>query len=369
MSHIAPAVATIASALARFAAGWLTVCAQWNPDMKGDNEFAHALADFLALHTTQSSGHLYSLIKSFLRGAPAARLDPAAKNKIVSRLTAEVAAHNCVPNFFQSYLLTHLQQENYPPQVGFFAARYLHRSDQRYVPWRRRQQLFGQLEGEAISGTELGFAQMLYSQGVDAAFNWRGIPCFKTVHDLAIYPMLLQELRPGTIIELGSGVGGSALFFADLCTAMELTTRIISIDQQASELSDPRIEFVRADCAQWLAGAASAPMNLPKPRLVIEDFHGELSGFFGHIDALLEAGDYLVVEDSLHKQKEIERCIADKPYLIDTKYTDFFGMNCTSAMNSILRKSEPTPPPKTGQQEQLRREQDRAWRQRRERGS
>jgi cephalosporin hydroxylase len=181
--------------------------------------------------------------------------------------------------------------------------------------------------------------------------------------------MLLQELRPGTIIELGSGVGGSALFFADLCTAMELTTRIISIDQQASELSDPRIEFVRADCAQWLAGAASAPMNLPKPRLVIEDFHGELSGFFGHIDALLEAGDYLVVEDSLHKQKEIERCIADKPYLIDTKYTDFFGMNCTSAMNSILRKGEPTPPPKTGQQEQLRREQDRAWRQRRERGS
>ena len=340
--------------------------------MKGDNEFAHALSDFLALHTTQSSGHLYSLIKSFLRGAPTvARLDPATKNKIVSRLTAEVTAHNCVPNFFQSYLLTHLQQDNYPPQVGFFASRYMHRSDQRYVPWRRRQQLFGQLDGEAVSGTELGFAQMLYSQGVDSAFHWRGIPCFKTVHDLAIYPMLVQELRPATIIELGSGVGGSALFFADLCTAMGLATRIISIDQQASEVSDPRIEFIRADCAQWLADAASAQLSLPRPCLVIEDFHGDLSGFFGPIDALLEAGDYLVVEDSLQKQKEIERCVADRPYLIDTKYTDFFGMNCTSAMNSILRKSAPTQPPstKTGQQEQLRREQDRAWRQKRERGA
>src|SRR5690348_6375149 len=77
-------------------------------EMNGDDEFARALSDFLALHTPQSSGHLYGLIKSFLRGAPAPRLDAAPKTKIVARLQAEVSAHNSVPNFFQSYLLTHL---------------------------------------------------------------------------------------------------------------------------------------------------------------------------------------------------------------------------------------------------------------------
>lgn len=336
--------------------------------MNGDKEFAHALSDYLALHTSASSGYLYRLIQSFLRGAPILpRLDPAAKNKIIGRLKAEVAAHNDVPNFFQSYLLTHLQQETWPPQAAFFAARYLQRSNDRYASRRRRQQLLAELEGEAVSGTELGFAPMLYSQGVDSAFCWRGVPCFKTAHDLAIYPMLIHDLRPGTIIELGAGSGGSGLFFADVCAAAGLSTKIISIDRQTGEVSDPRIEFVQADCAQWLAEAAASQRPLQRPCLVIEDFHGELPGFFPHIDAMLEAGDYLVVEDSMQKQGAIAQCIADHPYLIDTKYTDFFGINCTSAINSILRKSAEPDAPRTANERQRLREQDRAWRQRRDR--
>jgi len=257
--------------------------------MNGDKEFAHALSDYLALHTNASSGYLFRLIQSFLRGAPILpRLDPTAKSKIIGRLKAEVAAHNEVPNFFQNYLLTHLQQDTWPPQVAFFATRYLHRSNERYVSWRRRQQQFAELEGEAVGGTELGFSQMLYSQGVDSAFRWRGVPCFKTVHDLAIYPMLIDELRPGTIIELGAGSGGSGLFFADVCAAAGLTTKIISIDQQIGEVSDPRIEFVQDDCAQWLAEAAASQRLLPRPCLMVEDFHGELPGFFAHIDAILQ---------------------------------------------------------------------------------
>jgi hypothetical protein len=102
---------------------------------------------------------------------------------------------------------------------------------------------------------------------------------------------------------------------------------------------------------------------------VIEDFHGELPGFFADVDAILEAGDYLVIEDSLQKQGAIAQCIADRPYMIDTTYTDFFGINCTSAMNSILRKSAESDAPRarTANERQRLREQDRAWRQRRDR--
>jgi hypothetical protein len=102
--------------------------------------------------------------------------------------------------------------------------------------------------------------------------------------------------------------------------------------------SDARITFIQSDCAGWLEATARSNIELPRPRLLVEDFHGELSGFFEHIDSILTAGDYLVIEDSNPKQSAIAQTIAGLPYAVDTKYTDFFGINCTSAINSIFVK-------------------------------
>jgi cephalosporin hydroxylase len=179
---------------------------------------------------------------------------------------------------------------------------------------------------------------MLYSQGVGDVFRWRGVPCFKTIHDLAIYAMLIEELRPRTIIELGSGTGGSALFFADLCRSMDLATQVISIDNEIAEVSDCRIEFVQSDCLIWLEAAVRSRREFQRPCLLVEDFHADLTVFFEHIDAILQDRDYLFIEDSLSKQNRIGEVMAGRPYLVDSKYTDFFGINCTSAMNSIFVK-------------------------------
>lgn len=72
---------------------------------------------------------------------------------------------------------------------------------------------------------------MLYSQGAGTVFRWRAVHCFNTSYDVAIYAMLIDEFRPRTIIELGSGSGGSALLFADLCTLAGVSTQVISIDK------------------------------------------------------------------------------------------------------------------------------------------
>jgi cephalosporin hydroxylase len=232
-------------------------------------------------------------------------------------------------------------QDDWTAQGAFMAWRYVQRAAQeRFIAWPRRQQMIAELDAEPIRGTEWGFRQLLYSQGAGRPFHWRGVPCFKSVYDLAIYAMLVQELRPGTIVELGSGTGGSALFLADLCTSAGLATRIASIDTAAvdNHISDPRIAFVRADCSEWLQTAAGSKREFPGPCLMIEDFHGDLSGVFAHMDAILEAGDYLVIEDSNPKQSRIAEVIAGRPYLIDSRYTDFFGINCTSAINSIFIK-------------------------------
>jgi cephalosporin hydroxylase len=292
----------------------------------------------------QSAGHLNYLIKSFLQGAVGRTgLEPSVKNEVINQLKAEIEAHNDVPSYLENYLLKIAQQDVWPPHAAAIASRYLRRwSSERFITWQRRQQLIAELDGEPIRGTELSFRQVLYGQGAGTAFRWRDIPCFKTSYDIAIYAMLINELHPRTVIELGSGAGGSALLFADLCTAAGLTTQVISIDRAAGQIGDPRIAFIRSDCSDWLDAAAKSKRNFRRPCLLIEDFHGDLVGFFQHIDLILDAGDYLVIEDSFSKQNRISEVIADRPYLIDSKYTDFFGINCTSAINSIFLKNTNT---------------------------
>jgi len=306
-----------------------------------DYHFAPSLASFLALHTNESAEYLQYLIELFMRGAvPHVHPDSSVKNEIAHRLSTEMEAQSNVPSFLHYYLQRRLILDDWPPQAAFVASRYLRRRiDDRFLSWQQRQQHVAELAHEPVSGSELGQAQLLYSQGAGPAFRWRGIPCFKTVYDFAIYTMLMDELRPATIIELGSGAGGSALLFADLCTSLGLSTQIISVDKEAvQELSDPRITFIQSDCASWLETAARSKTELKRPCLLVEDFHGELAGFVGHIDSILKAGDYLVIEDSNPKQSALAQTIAGLPYAVDTKYTDSFGINCTSAINSIFVK-------------------------------
>ena len=335
--------------------------------MNGEREFARALADYLALHTEQPSSYLSHLIHSFLRGVHEhPRLEPQDKNELSKRLKAEMEGNGDVPDFLQNYLLTHLERGEWPPQALFLASRYLRRQPrERFATWPQRRQFVAELDGEPIRGTELGYRQMLYSQGAEAVFRWRGVPCFKSSYDIAIYAMLIEELRPANIIELGSGSGGSALLFADLCASIGIATKIISVDNTIAKVADSRIEFVQADCRAWLKATAESKQTLGKPCLLIEDFHSDLTGFIADLDALLEAGDYLVIEDSYPKQTQISTAIAGRPYFVDVKYTDFFGINCTSAVNSIfVKQTRSRSEPRAPQERQLVREQDRAWRKR-----
>src|SRR5215471_16041034 len=64
-------------------------------------------------------------------------------------------------------------------------------------------------------GTEFGPDVLLTCQGAPALMRWRGVPLMKNVFDFAMYPALIGELRPRTIFEIGSGLGGSAAWLAD----------------------------------------------------------------------------------------------------------------------------------------------------------
>jgi cephalosporin hydroxylase len=178
-------------------------------------------------------------------------------------------------------------------------------------------------------------------QGVLSAIYWRGIPVFKTIYDLATYPMLVAELRPRTIIELGSGAGGSAIWLADVADCHGVECSIISIDRQPVDAADPRVKFLKGDIS-GLEGLLDPHLpSLQHPWLVIEDAHAHVAKVLEYFDRHLCPGDYLIVEDSLPKRGkllEFVRAEGDR-YQLDTLYLDFFGQNTTCAIDSIFRRA------------------------------
>ncbi|MDP9050380.1 MAG: hypothetical protein M3O31_06590 [Acidobacteriota bacterium] len=188
---------------------------------------------------------------------------------------------------------------------------------------------------------ELGDPQLSASQGVDECLSWRGLSLFKTVFDFAIYSMLLWELKPATIIELGSGTGASALWLADLLRIFGIEGHVYSADLNRPNLEDPRISFIRGDCSHIENVFPRLLIdNFPHPWLLIEDMHVNTPAVLLYFSDFFRIGDYLVVEDSRSKQVDLERFFAKHgaDFKVDTRFTDFFGRNATCSIDSIFVK-------------------------------
>jgi cephalosporin hydroxylase len=173
--------------------------------------------------------------------------------------------------------------------------------------------------------------------------HWKGVPCLKDPFDLALYPLLLWDLKPATIIEIGSFAGGSAVWLADLLDAMGVDGRVHSFDIDPGRVvaHHDRVTFARAD-SHRLSTFPTDLKLLPHPWLVIEDAHQNVYELLRHFDGLLEPGDYLVVEDlfSLPKYARTSRFLreARERYAVDTRYTDMFGYNATWNVNGYLKR-------------------------------
>lgn len=194
---------------------------------------------------------------------------------------------------------------------------------------------------EVVRAMGVQRSSYLASQGARSAVEWRGRPLVKTVYDVAAYPMLVSELRPRAVIELGSGSGASAIWLADVAAAHGVCPRIISIDRVEVTVEDPRVDFVRGDVAA-LADVLPADLlaALQHPWLVIEDAHAHVRDVLAFFDARLVAGDYLIVEDSMSKRDDLLALVerSQGRYVLDTRFLDLFGENTTCAVDSIFRR-------------------------------
>jgi cephalosporin hydroxylase len=179
-------------------------------------------------------------------------------------------------------------------------------------------------------------------------YTYRGVPLVKNCFDLAIYPLLLHQVRPATIIEIGTLYGGSALWLSDMTGAMGFDTHIYTIDVMHMAVPrPPRVTFLHGD-GQAL-GRTLTPeflQRIPRPLLVIEDADHSLAtslAVLKFFHPVLRSGEYIVIEDSMTSTGALDALRAflaehGAEYDVDANYCDYFAENLTWCVNGFLRK-------------------------------
>jgi tetratricopeptide (TPR) repeat protein len=182
------------------------------------------------------------------------------------------------------------------------------------------------------------------SQGVHSLITWKEKPIFKTTFDLTIYSMILQEVKPDVIIELGSGSGGSAIWLADTAAALGLDTHVYSFDINKPLTKHKKVTFIEHD----LNGINNRENKIPcwelfnGKKIIIEDAHVNLENILYLFDTILKKDDYLIIEDSVGSKKGIISNFMNEKeskYELDQFFLDFFGTNITCCINSIFKRT------------------------------
>ena len=197
--------------------------------------------------------------------------------------------------------------------------------------------------------------------------TWKGVLLEKDPMQIAAYPMLINELQPKTIVELGALKGGSAIWLADHLELFGIEGKVYSVDNDLSQLdekakADSRIHFIEGDCREIAAVLPPELLgHLPHPWLIIEDVHDNLVGILDHFyNYGLQTGDYLIIEDTnkfmwevwsdwedqeliqrgARKLKDLRNWLMnhEDEYWVDTYYQDMYGYNASKNWNSILKR-------------------------------
>lgn len=183
--------------------------------------------------------------------------------------------------------------------------------------------------------------------------TYRGIPCLRYPFDYVMYQMIVSEIQPDLIIEIGTNYGGTALYFADLMDAMGHGA-VHSIDVEdrvrAEVAAHTRITLFKNGWEGYdLANAAGY-----KKILVLDDashMYEDVLGALQKFAPLVSVDSYFIVEDGIINEvggeaqyhggplKAIREFLPQHPeFAVDRKYCDMFGSNATANINGYLKR-------------------------------
>jgi cephalosporin hydroxylase len=204
--------------------------------------------------------------------------------------------------------------------------------------------------------SDIGYELLMKIQQGTMAYRYRDLPLQKNPFDLALYLRLLGQARPRTLIEIGSYLGGSALWFADQASLIGLGLEVLSIDlEKPVTVANSSVTFFQGDARELGTVLTPALMNaVARPLLVVEDsshLAGTTAAVLEFFDHWLRAGEYIVIEDGILSDMRVAHLYDGGPlpaieaflkksagrYEVDRGLCDHFGRNVTWNVNGYLR--------------------------------
>ena len=199
--------------------------------------------------------------------------------------------------------------------------------------------------------------------------QYKGVNCMKFPLDYVQYQMIMYEVRPDLVIEIGTLHGGSALYFADLQALMGVDGEVHTIDKHVEDkdkdirtpnakvglnaLNHPKIKFFTEGFEKYDLKNIEGFERI----LVIDDgshIYEETLASLEKFGPIVTPGSYFIVEDSNAEDicspdvfasleggplraimKHLE---SGGPFYIDLSKCDFFGINHTYNTYGYLRK-------------------------------
>lgn len=181
--------------------------------------------------------------------------------------------------------------------------------------------------------------------------TYRGVRAIKCPFDYVMYQMIISELKPDLVIEIGTSSGGGALYMADLMNILgHGVVHTINIERKTGKLVEehPRIKI-------FTEGFENYDLNETKEFskiLVIDDashLYEDTLGALKKFSPLVSLGSYFIVEDGIVNElgknlnggplRAIREFLAEnKNFEVDRTYCDMFGKNATFNVNGYLKR-------------------------------
>jgi len=183
--------------------------------------------------------------------------------------------------------------------------------------------------------------------------TYRGIPMLKNPFDYVLYQMLINDIKPDLIIEIGSYNEASALYYSDILDLIgNGIVHSIDIEDHVHLLAKQKsnIKF-------FTTGYQNYDLNNAKEFnkiMVIDDgshYYEDVLKALNKFSVLININSYYIIEDgiisALGMKKEYnggplkaidEFLKNNNNFIIDRKYCDFFGKNATFNVNGFLKR-------------------------------
>jgi cephalosporin hydroxylase len=183
--------------------------------------------------------------------------------------------------------------------------------------------------------------------------TYRGVKAIRCPFDYVMYQMIISELKPDLIIEIGTRKGGGAYYMADLLDSMGkgiIHTVDIEDDVDPIVKEHGRIKF-------FTDGWSGYDLELTKnfdTILLIEDashMYEDTIGVLRKFHSIVSVDSYIIIEDGIINELGMEKKYNGGPlrairefmseqsnFIVDRKWCDMFGTNATFNVNGFLKK-------------------------------